>query len=143
WALTHVDDPNRNTIDIVYSVDSTGDNGVFYPDYIRYGGNAGNVRHLFEVNFIWSDEDGFTRPAGDQMMNSMGGFAQILLRLLSRIEVRSLAEDRLIRSYQLLYDFQSGDGGLARQSFLRAVTLYDGNRQALARADGLPAATTF
>ena len=139
WALTHIQDPNGNYLDVVYITDSS----VSYPDYIRYGGN-GLLQPLFEVNFVWSNEDAFSRPAGDQISNSSGGFQAKLTKLLSRIEVKY--SSALVRWYSFKYEFQTAtttDDRIARQSFLSAVTLYDKNNQALARVDGLPVSTTF
>jgi len=143
WGLTRVEDPRHNFVEVTYSADTLGDNSVLYPDAIRYGATSTGVPHQFEVHFVWSNDSGFARPSGDQIVNSIGGFAQVLTRLLATVEVRYLTENRLIRTYRLAYDFQSGDAGIARQSFLEAVTLYNGDNHALARADGYPASTTF
>ncbi len=138
WGLTHIEDPHRNAIDIAYVSDGT----MLYPDTLRYGGHPAD--HLFEVNFIWSDEDGFRRPPGDEVVNSMGGFPAQLTRLLSRIEVGYPAGSGLLRWYGFTYEFQTAvPARLGRQSFLTAVTLYDRNNRALSRGDGLPASTTF
>ena len=138
WGLTHVEDSHRNAIDIAYVADGT----VLYPETLRYGGHP--TDHLFEVDFVWSDVDGFRRPPGDEVVNSMGGFPAQLTRLLSRIEVRDPTGSGLLRWYGFKYEFQTAaPARLARQSFLTAVTLYDRNNRALSRADGLPASTTF
>jgi RHS repeat-associated protein len=138
WALTHIEDPNRNALDVTYLSDGYGS----YPDTLQYGGHP--FPHVFEVNFVWSDEDGFARPAGDQIINSMGGFPATLTRLLSRIEVRYPIGGPRVRWYSFEYESQTdAPDRLGRQSFLSAVTLFDDSDRALSRADGLPAATTF
>lgn len=150
WSLTHIEDPNGNTADIVYIVDDTPQgalSGVSYPASIRYGGNRRlALPHLFEIKFVWSDEDGFSRPAGDLIVNSIGGFTAMLTKLLSRIEVHYPVGGPRVRWYSFAYDFQTSspaDARVARQSFLTAVTLFDDADHALARTDGLPASTTF
>lgn len=138
WALTHIEDPHHNALDVVY----VSDGSVAYPDCIRYGGHP--YPHLFEVNFVWSDEDAFARPAADRIVNSSGGFPATLTKLLSRIEVRYPIGGPRVRWYSFQYDFQiDGPQRIGRQSFLSAVTLFDDTDRALARSDGLPAQTTF
>ncbi|MBI4517458.1 MAG: VCBS repeat-containing protein [Deltaproteobacteria bacterium] len=143
WALTRIQDTNGNTVDFSY----INTDGMLYPDRILYGANpaAGMPAHPFEVNFVWSDEDNFGRPLEDQLLNGMGGFAARLTKILSRIEMRYPAGGRRVRWYSLqYYGSQLGASDpLGRQSFLRAVTLYDDYDQTLARFDGLPAASVF
>ena len=147
WELTRIEDPNGNRIDIEYLPDVNlappdGD-GVAYPRRLLYGGNSAGLAHQFEVDFIWSDDDQFSRPPGDRIINAMGGFAAQLTKLLSRIVVRYPVGGSVVRWYGVDYEFDVGTPRRGRQSFLSAVTLYDGGNQALARYDGQPAATTF
>jgi RHS repeat-associated protein len=136
YALTHIDDPNGNALDVTYTSDTA--QGIFYPNTVRYGGTT-PANHKFEVAFVWTD-----RPAGDQIVNSLGGFSAKLTKLLSKVEVRYLVTSQLVRWYQLEYEFQTAaPDRAARQSFLSAVTLFNGSGVALSRADGLPASTTF
>lgn len=147
WGLDHVEDPNGNTLDIRY--EERG--GILHPEQIVYGGNRNdNQPHVFDVDFVWSDEAGFSRPPGDNITSAIGGFPTTQTRLLAKIDVQyrpdgiySSAAEK-IRSYGFLYDFQTSTAPAAgRQSLLTAVTLYDGNGNALARTDGTPASTTF
>lgn len=140
WALSRIVDPNGNSLDITYIKEEN----VLYPDNIRYGANSSGLPHQFEVNFVWSNEDAFSRPAGDEIVNSMGGFKAQLKRLLSRIEVRYPVAGPRVRWYSFQYEFQTdAPERLGRQSFLSAVTVYDDDDLALPRADGGSTATTF
>ena len=140
WALSRIVDPNGNSLDIAYIKEEN----VLYPDNIRYGANSSVLPHQFEVNFVWSNEDAFSRPAGDEIVNSMGGFKAELKRLLSRIEVRYPVGGPRVRWYSFQYEFQTdAPDRRGRQSFLSAVTVYDDDELALPRADGGSTATTF
>lgn len=50
WALTQIEDPNGNTIDISY----VKEHNTLYPDEVRYGANptAGVAEHPFKVTFV-------------------------------------------------------------------------------------------
>ncbi len=145
WALTRVEDPNGNYLQVLYD----SDHNVSYPDRILYGGNsATGFAPPFEVRFVWGTAHpcpgGITasRPCDDLVLNSSGSFPARLTRLLASVEVSFNAA--VVRSYQLQYDFEvEGAEHLARRSYLTAVTLFDANGEALARADGEPASTTF
>jgi RHS repeat-associated protein len=147
WHLTHVEDLHGNTMRISYAYDA--DSHYRYPDTIEYGSNRRTgLGPLFGVRFVWrpsqtcADGRAASRPCEDRPANAISGFPVELNRLLDRIEVRH--QDRLIRSYELQYDIDAAaTARRARQSFLTAVILVNGNSQALARDDGLPAATTF
>ena len=145
WGLSRVEDTNGNYLEVDYVGTNVNPDGVLYPDVIRYGANKyQDATHFFEVDFVWSDEDGFSRPAGDTVVNARGGFPARLTKLLSRIVVRYLPEQRIVRSYRLWYEFQTAaPDHSGRQSFLSAVTVFDGSGFALARGDGLSASTTF
>lgn len=147
WQLTRVEDLNGNYVRLVYAYDATA--RVSYPDSIVYGGNSHTgFAAPFEVRFVWREShacaDGRAagRPCEDRVVNSIGGFPAELTQLLDRLEVRF--GSTLVRAYQLQYDIDSPDSARrGRQSFLTAVTLVDGEEQALSRADGAPASTTF
>jgi len=140
WLLTKIEDTNLNDIEITYTSDGFG---IFYPDVIVYGGNGG-VGHGFTIDFVWSNEVGYARPAADDIVNSLGGFPARLTKLLSEIVVSH--NSTIIRSYLLQYEDQIGTMPplrMARQSFLSAVILRNGAGEALSRVDGAPTATTF
>ena len=140
WALNRIVDSNGNSLDIAYIKEEN----ILYPDSIRYGANASGLPHLFEVNFVWSNEDSFSRPVGDEVVNSVGGFKAQLKRLLSRIEVRYPVGGPRVRWYSLQYEFQTNaPDRLGRQSFLSAVTVYDDNDLALPQVDGGTTASSF
>ncbi len=141
WMLTHIDDPNGNRVDYTYLSVA----GVSYPMDIQYGGNAsaGMPSHQFQVKFVWSDEDGFSRPVGDDLVNSVGGAPAQLTRLLSRIEMHYPVNGARVRWYSFNYEFQIAAAHIGRQSFLTGVTLMDGYDEALTRADSNPATTIF
>ncbi|MBI3785097.1 MAG: VCBS repeat-containing protein [Deltaproteobacteria bacterium] len=129
WSLTTIEDPNSNRINMWYENDSH----VIYPQTIQYGGTS-SLAHRFEISFEWED-----RAPEDRILNSLNGFPAQVKRRLRRIEVRYPIGGRRVRWYGFHY---AGDRQ-ARQTLLSAVTLYDDNDQALSRADGLPASTTF
>jgi RHS repeat-associated protein len=129
WALTAIEDRNSNRANVWY----VNESHVIYPQTIQYGGSS-STSHRFEVTFTWEP-----RPADDQIVNSLNGVPAKLSKRLTRIEVRYPIGGRRVRWYGLTY----ADDRQARQTFLNAVTLFDDNDQALSRADGLPASTTF
>lgn len=147
WHLTQVEDLQGNTMRVTYASDP--DSHYRYPDLIEYGANRRTgLGALFNVRFRWrpphtcSDGRAASRPCDDRPANAISGFPIELNRLLDRIEVYHA--DQLVRAYDLQYDVDSSiTARRARQSFLTAVTLVNRNGQALARGDGLPAATTF
>ncbi|HYD48213.1 MAG TPA: toxin TcdB middle/N-terminal domain-containing protein, partial [Terriglobales bacterium] len=136
WSLTSILDPHGNRVDLQY--ERVG--GVSYAATILYGGNPEQgLAHAFQVRFVWGG-----RAPLDQPLNSSGGFPARLTRLLRSIEVSYPIDAAPVRSYRFGYDFDSAATQRpGRSSFLTAVTLYGRNGLALARADGLPASTTF
>lgn len=139
WELTSVEDPNGNRVEMQYTPGFNLSDGVAYPERVLYGGHSNGFAHQFEVNFIWANE----RPDGDEIVNGIGGFPARLTRYLSDIVVRRAPGGAVIRRYGLAYELDVDVPRLGRQTFLSAVTLFDGNNQALARHDGLPASGTF
>ena len=135
WALTSIDDLHGNQLQIDYERAE----GTVYPQRLSYGGNAAQgIAHPFEIRFLWR-----ARAPLDNPFNNSGGYPARLTRLLDAIEIHQSDAARL-RSYRMSYDFDGADPApLGRSSFLTAVTLFGRNGQALSRADGLPAATTF
>ena len=79
------------------------------------------------MDFVWSNQDGFSRPPGDEVVNYIHGSDSRLTKLLSRIRVLNTSGNP-VRTYQFEYDFQSESDPpavIGRQSFLSAVTLKD------------------
>jgi len=146
WALTSIEDPNGNRLEVEYLNDAQG---VAYPDRILYGANVRGLGHLFEIDFIWSGQSdtALERPDSDRVVNGMGGSPARLTRLLARIVVRyPVGAEQPVRSYEFTYTDEA-DGNvparIGRQSFLTFVTLYGSDGTALSRADRLPASTQF
>lgn len=130
WALTSVEDPYGNRMEIRYRLLS----GVLHPHKIIYGGNdAASLAHPFTVAFGWED-----RPAADRPSFSIGGFRAIMTKRLDSIAITYTSQP--VRTYTLTYD----DNRHGRQSMLAGVTVTgtDGT-SVLLRADGQPAAATF
>jgi RHS repeat-associated protein len=113
WALTQVEDPNGNTIDISYcsrgiasdcEFDHTS--SVVYPKEILYGANpsAGLTVHPFRVSFTW-----IARPI--PVDTRRRGVAEIVTQVLDMMTVnyrRTPTEGfQFIRFYDLIYDFES------------------------------------
>lgn len=130
WALTSVEDPYGNRLEIRYRLLS----GVLYPHKIIYGGNdAASRPHLFTVAFAWEN-----RPNADQPAFSIGGFQATVTKRLESIAVSYTSQP--VRTYVLAYE----DERHGRQSMLAGVSLKgtDGG-SVLLRADGAAAAATF
>lgn len=136
WHLTRIADANHNHLDVEYESAS----GIAYPRHVQYGGNLGRGQgHSFEVRFIWK-----AWPSADQPTDARAGHLSRVVRLLDRVEVRRLHIGPTVRTYRFQHDSDT-DGTLrtARSGFLLGVTLYGRAGTALARYDGLPAATVF
>lgn len=135
WGVSRIFDPHGNEIVFDYEVED----GVLYPRLVRYGGNQGAaVPALFEVAFGWAE-----RAASDAILSGNGGFLARVRRRLDRIDVLQLTDGRTVRSYGFTYGRADAGGAAADARFLSAVTLFDGHGRSLARADGLPASSTF
>jgi hypothetical protein len=96
WALTHVEDPNGNTMDISYLSYSN----VLYPTSINYGANpqAGLASHFYHVRFNYS-------PRTDAVENDLLGVRAALVFVLNTISVTTdVPSSTTIRSYALHYD---------------------------------------
>lgn len=130
WALTSVEDPHGNRMEIRYRLL----HGVLYPHKVIYGGNdAASRPHLFTVAFAWEG-----RPGADRPSFSIGGFQATVKNRLESIDVSYAGQP--VRTYVLAYE----DERLGRQSMLAGVSLKgsDGS-SVLLRADGAAAAATF
>jgi hypothetical protein len=112
WALTRIEDPNGNSIDLTWAKVLN----VLYPVTIRYGGSSrsGGRAHVYTVRFLpeW-------RPVQDRIVSYRDGVASRLVFRMYAIEVVSdvPAPDTLVRRYTLQYR----DGADGYQSLLSAV----------------------
>jgi hypothetical protein len=112
WALTRIEDPNGNSIDLTWAKVLN----VLYPVTIRYGGSSrsGGPAHVYTVRFLpeW-------RPVQDRIVSYRDGVASRLVFRMYAIEVVSdvPAPDTLVRRYTLQYR----DGADGYQSLLSAV----------------------
>ncbi|HSP96255.1 MAG TPA: toxin TcdB middle/N-terminal domain-containing protein [Candidatus Dormibacteraeota bacterium] len=111
WALTRVEDPNGNRMEIAWSrIFNT-----LYPATVRWGANAAaGVPHLYVARFLpeW-------RPALDRQGSYRLGVATRLVWRIYEIDVEleAPAPGTPVRSYVLHYD----DDGGGYQSLLAAV----------------------
>src|SRR5574337_1417519 len=110
WALTHIEDPNGNSVDISYL--SIG-NSV-YPAFVKYGGNTNGLSHMYTVMFHYE-----IRP--DAIENDLSGAQQTLSLRADTITVSTSAQlPATIRTYTLSYDIPpNGQNGY--QSILSSV----------------------
>jgi RHS repeat-associated protein len=100
WALTHIEDPNGNAVDISYASAYTTTDNVTYPAEIKYGGNATlGSSHFYHVTFAYEN-----RP--DPIENDLLGARAILQHRLTTITVTTdiPSSNTPIRSYTLTYD---------------------------------------
>jgi RHS repeat-associated protein len=100
WALTHVEDPNGNAIDLQWARILN----VAYPIAIDYGGNAAlSVPHFFHVAFVWEG-----RP--DMPSSARSG---VLVQLSLRLSALRISSDRppagIVRTYTLTYDADTAE----------------------------------
>lgn len=111
WALTRVEDPNGNVMEIAWSrIFNT-----LYPATVRWGANpSAGVPQLYVVRFLpeW-------RPPGDRPVSYRLGVASRLAWRIYAIDVELEApgSGTPVRSYALHYD----DGGTGYQSLLAGV----------------------
>jgi RHS repeat-associated protein len=119
WALTRIEDPNGNTIDIAWGKVLN----VLHPVTIRYGGNAqsGGPAHLYTVRFLAE----FRPPADRQVSHRSGVAARLLLRVHAiQIESDLPAAGTVVRRYALQYrDGGAGAQPDGYQSLLGAVSV--------------------
>ncbi len=111
WALTRVEDPNGNVIDIAWSKILN----TLYPATVRWGANpAAGIAHVYTARFLpeW-------RPERDRPISHRLGIAQRLIWRVFAIEIESdlPAIGTPVRTYALQYD-DAGDG---QTSLLAAV----------------------
>jgi len=119
WALTHVEDPNGNSIDLTY----TRLDNVLYPSRVSYGGNrTTGLAHFYHVDFTWQDRDGRDQPA-----MAMSGALATLRRRLQQIVITTTVpgSEPHVRTYTLAYD----DTSPALRSLLHAVDVACGPGQ--------------
>lgn len=148
WYLSRVEDLNGNFLTVQYETNARRDTS--YPVSIRYTGSTASPMPIpFEIQFVWRTQtfscpDGKTsgRPCEDRIIEATGGYPREYERLLDRIDVLQFGWRIRFYGFEYEFDVQRGER-VGRGSFLSAVTLYDGNGRALARADGQPASTTF
>ncbi|MGH7785577.1 MAG: toxin TcdB middle/N-terminal domain-containing protein [Candidatus Binatia bacterium] len=116
WALTRIEDPNGNTIDITWGKILN----VLIPITVRWGGNSQGVAHVYTVRFYQE-----FRPSGDRPISLRNGVTARLTRRIFAIDVESdlPAAGTLVRSYALQYaDDAAGATAQGVQSLLSAVT---------------------
>ncbi|HMA46877.1 MAG TPA: SpvB/TcaC N-terminal domain-containing protein, partial [Frankiaceae bacterium] len=137
WALTRVEDPNGNRMEIAWSKIFN----TLYPVTVRWGANAAaGVPHVYVVRFLpeW-------RPALDRQVSYRLGVATRLVWRLYEIDVELEAPGpgTPVRSYALHYD----DAGGGYQSLLAAVGVSGRPTQHFVYAPGVsghqPVATTI
>jgi hypothetical protein len=115
WALTRIEDPNGNSIDIGWM----NIVNVLYPTAIHYGGNSAAtpaIQPLYQIYFGYE-----FRP--DWLVgNRTGVQTQLFLRLAS-IQVSSLHVDppEIIRTYDIHYDQSRDNEPEGYRSILAAV----------------------
>ncbi len=111
WALTRVEDPNGNTIDITWAKIFN----VLYPITVRWGGNAAaGVPHLYTVRFAlqWRAED--DRPISYRL----GVRSRLALRVTTiDVETDAPTPGTFVRRYALEYE----DAASGQPSLLAAV----------------------
>jgi len=125
WALTRVEDPHGNTMDVIYY---TVDN-VLYPRFINYGGNArNNLEHFYHAIF--------TYEAREEVESHRNGAQVILRKRLQRVEVTAdYPELTTIRTYLFTYDAVP-DAQAGYRSMLNAVQLVGYPEQLLVYSGG-------
>ena len=118
WALTRIEDPNGNTIDVAWGKLFN----VLYPVTVRYGGSAqaGGPPHTYTLRFLpeW-------RPPGDRQISYRDGVAVRLVWRIYAIVVETdvPAPGTPVRTYGLQYrDDASGADADGYQSMLSAVS---------------------
>ncbi|HYD46731.1 MAG TPA: toxin TcdB middle/N-terminal domain-containing protein, partial [Terriglobales bacterium] len=143
WALASTTNLMGDWLRIEYAKEDH----TLYPARIVYGGKearagaAGAISEAFEIHFAWQP-----RPPGDRPSHALKGVLARLSKVLERIDVKHPISGPAVRAYHFAYDFDDPDPEkrrLGRQSLLTAVTMFGRSNQALARADGQPASTTF
>jgi len=119
WALTRVEDPNGNTIDVTWAKVFN----VLYPVTVRYGGStrSGAPPHTYTVRFRpeW-------RAPEDRIFSHHNGVAARLVWRIYAIDVETdlPAPGTLVRSYGLQYrDHAPGASADGYQALLSAVTV--------------------
>jgi hypothetical protein len=118
WALTRIEDPNGNVIDVSWAKIFN----VLYPVTVRYGASSlpGGPGHTYTIRFLpeW-------RPPEDRMVSHRTGAAARLLWRIYAIDVETdvPTPGTLVRSYTLQYaDDAPGATPDGYQSMLSAVT---------------------
>src|SRR5262249_4558887 len=118
WALTRIEDPNGNTVEVAWAKVFN----VLYPVTVRYGGSAlnGGPAHVYTVRFRpeW-------RPPEDRIVSHHNGIAARLVWRIYEIDVESdlPAPGTPVRSYVLQYrDHAPGAPPDGYLSLLSAVT---------------------
>jgi len=118
WALTRIEDPNGNIIDVSWSKVFN----VLYPATVRWGGSSrsGGPPHVYTVRFLpeW-------RPPDDRIVSNRNGVPARLVWRIAEIAVESdvPAPGTPVRSYVLQYrDDAPGANADGYQSLLSAVT---------------------
>ena len=132
--------PTANAVKIFYDLDLYDGNA--YPSRVEYGGLTGwgeASRASYGVEFLW-------KQGLPVSTNYFQGFPSMVNRWLDSIKVRLLHDGTTyswdyspIREYDFDIDLEAPGGPVP----MKSVMLLDGDGQALSRADGNPAATTF
>lgn len=135
WVLTHIEDPNGNSVDITYQpINGAAQpiNNVLYPTSVDYGGNSHTgLQHFYHVTFNYG-----TRP--DKIENDLSGVSAVLTKRLTSIVVTTdvPTAGTAIRTYTLTYDTTpNGQNGL--QSILSSVGVTGHPTQSFVYQDGV------
>ncbi|MFN8643364.1 MAG: SpvB/TcaC N-terminal domain-containing protein [Candidatus Binatia bacterium] len=113
WALTRVEDPNGNVIEIAWSkVFNT-----LYPATVRWGANPrAGVPHVYVARFLPE----WRQPSDRQSTYRLGVAARLVWRIYGiDVELEAPGPGTPVRSYALHYD----DPGTGYQSLLAGVTV--------------------
>ncbi len=110
WMLTHIEDTNRNAIDVEW----LNTENVAMPSRVHYGGNTNGIDHFYRVQFAY-----LLRPPHDFITSHRLGVEQRLLYRLATVSVLSdvPAANTSVRGY----DFYYFDDNVT-SSMLNAVT---------------------
>ena len=130
WGLTHIEDPDGNSIDLSYLASGN----VLYPASVNYGGNSqAGLAHFYHVIFSYE-----RRP--DTVENDLGGASVLLALRLSSIGVATdVPSFNQFRIYTFDYDNEPGGNGVSR---LIAVSATGYPTQYFAYADSTYGATS-
>jgi hypothetical protein len=105
WALTRIEDPNGNAVDISYVSDYTTADNITYPASIDYGGKN-TSSHFYHVKFQKPDGTSGYENRPDPIESDLSGARAILRKRLTTITVTTdiPSPNTSIRSYTLTYD---------------------------------------